>query len=51
MGKDIVNSTNRNPKVVVIQNNMAVINELPKKAITFFEKPLTASLNPLYMRH
>ena len=45
------NNTNKNPNVVTNQKNNATLNELPKKAVTFFENPFTASLNPLYIRH
>lgn len=38
--------TTRKPNVVINQNRKATINEFPKKVVTFFEKPLTASLNP-----
>ena len=41
--------TTKNPKVVINQNRKATANEFPKKDTTFFEKPSTASLNPVYI--
>ena len=43
--------TTINPKVVINENRKAAVNEFPKKDTTFFEKPSTASLKPVYILH
>ena len=43
MEKGNMMKTGIKPKVVINQNSVANMNELPKNAVMFFEKPLTAS--------